>query len=439
MNDIHRAEQAEFKAIAEETLELLKSLGATGAHLSVSRSQNDELNLDAGKFSLVRTTISSSISINAFIGNKYGNAGTNTLDKTAIEKAARDAVASAELSEPDDANAIAPGIGEHEYVFVEEEVDLGRVYDRVTEFLADTKKEFPLIDFVQFIASFTSSGSYYANSNGTRVYTAGTGYTGGGTVCARDGERVSSMSGVGFTDRHLDKPIIDYPENRRTLGELERQIETVPYEGKTVGTILMPAGIAQEFIGYIVGNCLGNGALVAGISPWRDKIGEKVTDEKFSFVFDRADKRLKDFSPVTNDGYIAEKQVIIENGILKSFALSQYGALKTGLPRATDTSCYIVEGGETPLDEIIAGIENGILMNRFSGGSPTPDGTFSGVAKNSFRIADGKIAEAVSETMVSGNFLEMFNNIIAISRETIEDGSNVMPWIAVSGVTISGK
>ena len=46
--------------------------------------------------------------------------------------------------------------------------------------------------------------------------------------------------------------------------------------------------------------------------------------------------------------------------------------------------CVVMETGDKPLDEIIAGIDKGIYVMRFSGGQPAPSGEFSGVAKNSF-------------------------------------------------------
>ncbi|NLA54041.1 MAG: TldD/PmbA family protein, partial [Clostridiales bacterium] len=67
------------------------------------------------------------------------------------------------------------------------------------------------------------------------------------------------------------------------------------------------------------------------------------------------------------------------------------------------------------------------------------NGDFSGVAKNSFFIRDGKIAEAVSETMISGNLEHMFKKVRGISSERVEDGQSVLPYIAVDGITISGK
>jgi len=430
----------ELMDVAEYALELLKTLGATGATVSAYNGKRDELNVDAGEFSLVRTTISSTFSVSALVGNRYGSAGTNTLDRAAVEKACRDAYASAQMSEPDDAQVISPSIGDYDFTREESSDDIEQLYDRITEFMTDVKRDYPLIDIVQFIAARTNGTSVTANSNGTRVFTTSNAFGGSATVCARDGDKVSAMSGVGFSDISLGKPIIDYPETRRTLDELQRQIETVPYEGKIVGTVLFPPDMVHQFLLFIQNNCLSGAALIGGTSPWKDKLGEKVADEKLTVVMDKSDERLFPSATLTNDLYFSKKHTIIENGVLMNFALNQYSALKTGQQRADDDSgLYIVEGGDAALDDIIAGIEDGILVNRFSGGSPSPDGSFSGVAKNSFIIKNGKIGEALSETMIAGSFLDMFNNIVAISSETVQDGSRVMPWMAFNGVTISGK
>ncbi len=86
---------------------------------------------------------------------------------------------------------------------------------------------------------------------------------------------------------------------------------------------------------------------------------------------------------------------------------------------------------------MISGIDKGILLSRFSGGSPSDNGDFSGVAKNSYYIENGEIKYPISETMISGNIFQMLNDIKDISKETINDGSSIYPWIQFSGLTIS--
>ena len=91
------------------------------------------------------------------------------------------------------------------------------------------------------------------------------------------------------------------------------------------------------------------------------------------------------------------------------------------------------------MDEIIQGIDRGVYVMRFSGGSPAPSGEFSGVAKNSFLIENGKITCALAETMISGCVPDMLKNIRDISSDQLKDGSDTLPYIAFNGVTISGK
>jgi PmbA protein len=192
------------------------------------------------------------------------------------------------------------------------------------------------------------------------------------------------------------------------------------------------------FLGSALGNCVGGGAIIAGTSPWKDKIGEIVADKGINVSYDPLDKRILNGSRL-QDGYLAYKQDIIKDGRLAAFALGEYASLKTGLPRAGATGNMVVAGGELSVDALIAGVERGILINRFSGGSMSQNGDFSGVAKNSFLIENGKIAGAISETMVSGNMLEMLFDVAGISFETDCGGGSVIPWAAFNGVVISGK
>ena len=95
--------------------------------------------------------------------------------------------------------------------------------------------------------------------------------------------------------------------------------------------------------------------------------------------------------------------------------------------------------GEKTLEELISGVEDGLFVYRFSGGQPANNGDFSGVAKNSFRIRNGKITDAVSETMIAGNLADMLKNFVGASSERVKNGCSVLPFAAFSGITISGK
>ena len=97
----------------------------------------------------------------------------------------------------------------------------------------------------------------------------------------------------------------------------------------------------------------------------------------------------------------------------------------------------ILSGSTSSLDDMIKNIKKGILLCRFSGGSPSDSGDFSGVAKNSYYIENGQIKFPIIETMISGNIPQMFLNIKNISHETVDFGDSILPWISFDGITVS--
>ncbi|MDR0915714.1 MAG: TldD/PmbA family protein [Oscillospiraceae bacterium] len=428
----------ELYDIADYALAALTKAGASGAEVNISKSQRDEVNVDAGEFSLVRTTLGSSLNIRAIVGGKRGTAATNRHDRESIDAAVAAAIAGAESSEPDDAEIIADGVGEHTFTIGAAAGSLDKMFDRKQEFLAQVKAELPEIDVMQFVTQFNSGNQLYANTNGSRLTCASGRYSTSITFSAREGDNVTSMNGSGYSSHEFDTPILDHDFVRRALGEMKAQLHTVPVDGKFVGTLVAAPDCLSDFLNSMVGS-IEDSSLISGTSPWKDKLGQTVADSRLNIELDPFYPRITAGSPYDGNGNLCERSEIIKDGVLVNFALSQYGSRKTGLPMLRAENGFIVGAGDTALDDIIAGIDDGLLINRFSGGSPAQNGDFSGVAKNSFLVKNGKITDAVSETMISGNLFEMLNNIVAISSDVQCDGGSVVPYAAFRGVTISGK
>jgi PmbA protein len=67
-------------------------------------------------------------------------------------------------------------------------------------------------------------------------------------------------------------------------------------------------------------------------------------------------------------------------------------------------------------------------------GRPASNGDFSGVIKNSFAIDNGRLGDALSETMISGNVARMLRDVDAVSSERIDYGTTRLPWVRVPGL-----
>ena len=430
-----------YKNIAEFALNTEKELGVDTAHCSVTERETREFNVDGGEFSLFRTLFDRSVAITVFVGGKKGSVSINRFDEDAVRDAVANSIATANSGEPDDAWEIAAGNGEKSFVSGALVPDTEKLFFRTEELLNSIKERHPLIIMEQMIVTHSLRKTVYMSTTGNTYYTKRGSYVAELMYSAHRGEKATSFYGSDVTVVNLDTPFIECAMIDRELQDVENQIDTVSPEGKFEGTVIFaPACLAGTVFGNICDNFVSDMTILDGTSIWKDKLGSQVADERISVSFCPSDKRIVNREFYTGEGFISEDFDLIKNGKLNSFMLSQYVANKTGNKRAKNSSfSMIIEGGETPLDDIIKGIEKGVLIGRFSGGSPGTNGEFSGVAKNGFLIENGKIVSALSETMISGNLADMLNNLVAISKETLVDGSVVAPYMAFGGITVSGK
>ena len=175
---------------------------------------------------------------------------------------------------------------------------------------------------------------------------------------------------------------------------------------------------------------MSTGALVQGTSLFKDKLGQRVMSDKISLTSHPMAEEFATKAPFSSEGVLLEEGDLIRNGELKRFLINLYGSNKLDLPLSKVLATHLkMNRGEKTLDEMIQGINKGLLVMRFSGGSPSANGDFSGVAKNSFLIENGKISRPVKEVMIAGNILDLFKNVVDLSREAVNDGSSETPWI----------
>jgi predicted Zn-dependent protease len=155
------------------------------------------------------------------------------------------------------------------------------------------------------------------------------------------------------------------------------------------------------------------------------RLGERVLDERITIRADLMDPELG-FPPFPkNDNYDQnlfddyEKRyhpaVWIDHGVLKNESYgrgyaTQYLARNTGLP---NSGAFRMDGGETPLAEMIATTKRGLLVTRFdqvysAGGA----GLCRGMTRDGlWLIENGKISKAVKNMMFVESYLFALHNI----------------------------
>ncbi len=423
------------RAFAQRSLDALLKRGFQKARIRLVNSDQHELQAEFGHTNLLRTTHNIELGLLAIVDDKQGTLALNNVSDEGLNDAVDNLWAVATGSRADPANDIAQAQPKQTFAYGPEEPDLDRMYECIAQVLDDAKTRYPTLKMGSTAISFASRHTLFLNSNGVDFETTRNLYRASLMFTARDGADVSSFNYTGVTLADLDQPLTSLATVDTLMRQTTEQVRTRKVPRKFTGDLIIAPDSIGDFLGFLIGN-IGNQPLISGTSLYKDSLGKAVANS--ALTLHSRPRELVGGYFITGDGYEAHDATIVDRGVLKSFLLDQYGARKTGLSRAASGGgAWVVEAGETPLDEMIADVKAGVLITRFSGGRPNDKGDFSGIAKNSYYIENGAIAYPISETMVSGNMASLLTHIAAVSQERADYGSGIFPWMRVGGIGFS--
>lgn len=428
------------KNLGEKCLQYMKEEGAQKSQYHLTRVEKTEINFNNTGVGLFRTTDHNEVSLKAIKDNKMAKTMlTNVEDNQFIKDRIKTLIEMCDSSEEDSNNDIADVKSQGDFCCGPKEADIDRMYAIIEKLLRDCKEQFPELKFNESFICFNKVEEHFMNSNGVNLSSSKGEYSLNIGYAAKDGEKSSSFSGVYVNVEELPEDLLQYGDIKQKIKENVEQLNCKSIKGKFDGSIIITPDCFLEFIDTYNNIFLGDSSLITKTSILKDKLNEKIADEKLTVSCSPLNDAISSKAFITKDGFKAENLTYIENGVLKSFLVSLYGAKKTGLKLNPTVDIIVVEPGDKSLEDIIKSTEKGVLLGRFSGGAPASNGDFSGVAKNSYYIENGKVQFPLIETMVSGNLYEMLNSIESISKETSNMGYAIVPWVKANGVVISGK
>jgi PmbA protein len=422
------------------SLRVMKENGADRAQALLALSEKCELNVDADEISLLRTTTDARLTLTAIADGRKGSVTVNRVDPQGVEQAAAQAVAYARASPPDPAHDISPLQPAGRFSYGATQPDRSLMYQRLEAFLARARKLYPHTRLEQCILDFTATRSVFLNTNGASFQSDTGVYTFDAMFTTKEGRKTTSFNGAGAVRRELDAPLERWGSVDELMRQSTEQLDPGSVEGKFVGDVIITPDCLGDFIEGISSRFLSDQALIRATSPLKDSLGQRVAAPLFTLRSSPVSADIHAGYFFTPDGFRAGDSVLIDKGVLAGYNLSLYGARKTGREKAPNAGgCWVVDPGDAPFAEMLSSVRRGLLLCRFSGGNPSSNGDFTGVAKNSYLIENGSIARPVTETMVGGNLLSLLQSISAVSRERVDFGTALFPWVRAGGVTISGK
>ena len=152
--------------IANYALEALIKAGAQKAACRGSTGRKDEFNIEAGKFTLMRTLFNDSLTLKAIKDGRKGVMHINKLDKDSVDMAVENCITLADSAMPDEAEDIAEKSGNKSFDQSLGGANMDKLFSRTKEFLQQLKDEYPKIVLESMSSDFNVSNTIYVNSNG---------------------------------------------------------------------------------------------------------------------------------------------------------------------------------------------------------------------------------------------------------------------------------
>ena len=232
---------------------------------------------------------------------------------------------------------------------------------------------------------------------------------------------------------------------------------------------VMPVAIGNGFGGVIFheacGHSLEASSVAYGRSQFTGKLGQQIANTKVTAIDAGTIPNAWGSINIDDEGHPAQKNVLIENGILKSYMIDRFNGRLMGMestgnarrqsyaytPTSRMTNTYIAEG-EDNNDDIIASMEYGLYAKEMGGGSVNPvTGEFNFAVNEGYIVRNGVICEPVRGASLVGKGSDVIMNIDMVGKN-LEMGQGMcgsssgsvptnvgQPMIRVSSITVGGR
>jgi TldD protein len=230
-----------------------------------------------------------------------------------------------------------------------------------------------------------------------------------------------------------------------------------------------PVIIDNAFGGVIFHEACGHGLEAEFVSKkasvFCEKLGESIASPILTAIDDGTIANGWGSGTVDDEGHPTQRNILIENGILKSYLVDRHNGKRMNTPAngssrrqsyqfapTSRMSNTFIAPGKSTLEELIASVEFGLYTKTMGGGSVnTATGDFNFSAREAYLVRNGKIAEAVKGATLIGTGLEVLQKIDMIANN-LDYGIGMcgassgsiptivgQPAVRVSEMTVGGK
>lgn len=182
------------------------------------------------------------------------------------------------------------------------------------------------------------------------------------------------------------------------------------------------------------------------------KLGQQIASKKVT-ILEKPLQRNVFFSYFDDEGVATMDKEIVNHGVLKTYLYNRETAKKDGVASTGNGQWegdkigigygnIVVKGSKKSFEEMIAPIKEGVFITEIEGlgtGMNAQSGNFSCQAQG-FMIKDGKLDAPLNLITLSGNLLEMLQDVKALdNNERLLMSSFTCPDVYIKKMAIGGK
>jgi len=185
------------------------------------------------------------------------------------------------------------------------------------------------------------------------------------------------------------------------------------------------------FLHEAIGHSLEADHIQKNNSIFAGKQGKRVAPDIVTIIDDPTIPGQGGSIKMDDEGTVARRTVLVENGILVNFMYDRFTARRAGaeltgngrrqsyqyypIPRMTNT-CLL--GGDSSFEEIIQQVKRGFYAKRFGGGQVSPaSGDFTFAVMEGYYIENGEIAYPVRGASLIGNSVRVMQDILMVGND----------------------
>lgn len=434
----------EYKELARWAMDECLTQGCQAVRLFIYSGTNTDFDVRDKQLDKLQQSSENQLVFNLYLDGRYGSFSTNRMEKAEIAKFIENAVESVRYLAPDpcrqlpDASRYYQGglpdldLCDTSLGTISPDEKLQLAHAAAEEILGTDER----ILSVQSSYSDGESFSYTLASNGFEGESAHSYFSLSVSVSVKGEGEVRPESywydqALSWND--LQKTGIGQIALKRTLEKLGQQkVASGTYP------MLVDNLNAGRLLGPVLSALSGN-SLQQKNSFLMDKLGEQVLSEKVTILDNPHLPHSFGARYFDNEGVATQKRYIFNKGVLETYFIDTYNALKMEVePTISGISQLVLEKGERSLEEIATSMERGILVTGFNGGnSNSTSGDFS-FGVEGFLIENGQRIQPLSEMNVTGNLLTLWKNLEEIGNDPRLNNAYQIPCLLFNGVEFSG-